>query len=97
PTEGAIEKLYFARNTSSAMNVSEARGVLSLCLAQHDISFGEYTPNQIKQAVTGTARADKELVEKYVKVLLALETEPKPDHAADALASAITHLHFTSL
>ncbi|MBR7063964.1 MAG: crossover junction endodeoxyribonuclease RuvC [Treponema sp.] len=96
PTEGSMEKLYFARNVTSAMSVAEARGVVSLCLSQHNIQFGEYTPNQIKQAVTGTARAGKELVEKYVKLLLALETEPKPDHAADALAGAITHLHFTN-
>ena len=93
PTEAAMEKLYFARNTSSAMGVAEARGVVTLCLAQHSIALDEYTPNQIKQSVTGTASADKELVEKYVKILLALEAEPKPDHAADALAGAITHLH----
>ena len=57
----------------------------------------EFKPNQIKQAVTGTTKADKELVERYVKILLGLKTEPKPDHAADALAGAITHLHFNSL
>ena len=52
-----------------------------------------YTPNQIKTAVTGTSSADKETVEQYVKLLLNLKTEPKPDHAADALAGAITHIH----
>lgn len=97
PQEAGMETLYFARNTSSAMGVAEARGVVTLCLAQHCITLGEYTPNQIKQAVTGTAAADKELVEKYVKILLALETEPKPSHCADALAGAITHLHYSSL
>lgn len=95
PEEAGMETLYFARNTSSAMGVAEARGVVTLCLAQHCIKLGEYTPNQIKQAVTGTAAAGKELVEKYVKILLALETEPRPDHAADALAGAITHLHYS--
>ena len=95
PTEAGMETLYFARNATSAMGVSEARGVVSLCLAQHCITLGEYTPNQIKSAVTGSTRADKELVEKYIKILLNLETEPKPDHAADALAGAITHLHHT--
>ncbi|MCR4954653.1 MAG: crossover junction endodeoxyribonuclease RuvC [Treponema sp.] len=94
PDEAGMETLYFARNVSSAMGVAEARGVVSLCLAQHNIKLGEYTPNQIKQAVTGTASADKELVQRYVKILLGLKTEPKPDHAADALAGAITHLHF---
>lgn len=94
PDEAAMETLYFAKNVTSAMGVSEARGVVTLCLAQHNIPLGEYKPNQIKQAVTGTAAADKELVEKYVKILLGLKTEPKPDHAADALAGAITHLHF---
>lgn len=94
PDEAGMETLYFARNVSSAMGVAEARGVVTLCLAQHNIPLGEYTPNQIKQAVTGTASADKALVERYVKILLALECEPKPDHAADALAGAITHLHY---
>lgn len=97
PQEAGMETLYFARNVTSAMGVAEARGVVTLCLAQHCIKLGEYTPNQIKQSVTGTAAADKKLVEKYVKILLGLETEPKPDHAADALAGAITHLHFSSV
>ena len=94
PDEAGMETLYFARNVTSAMGVAEARGVVTLCLAQHNIKLGEYTPNQIKQAVTGTAAANKELVQRYVKILLGLKTEPKPDHAADALAGAITHLHF---
>lgn len=94
PDESAMETLYFARNVTSAMGVAEARGVVTLCLAQHCIPLSEYTPNQIKQAVTGTASSDKRLVEKYVQILLALEVPPKPDHAADALAGAITHLHY---
>ena len=94
PDEAGMETLYFARNVTSAMGVAEARGVATLSLAQHNIKLGEYQPNQIKQAVTGTAAADKELVERYVKILLGLKTQPKPDHAADALAGAITHLHY---
>ena len=94
PDEAGMETLYFARNVTSAMGVAEARGVVTLCLAQHNIKLGEYQPNQIKLAVTGTAAADKELVERYVKLLLGLKTQPKPDHAADALAGAITHLHY---
>ena len=97
PTEAGMETLYFAKNAKSAMGVSEARGVVTLCLAQHNIALGEYTPNQIKQAVSGTTSADKKLVERYVKLLLGLETEPKPDHAADALAGAITHIHFSGM
>ncbi len=95
PDEAGMETLYFAKNAKSAMQVSEARGVVTLCLAQHCIELGEYRPIQIKQAVTGSQNADKELVEKYVKILLGLEVEPKPDHAADALAGAITHLHYS--
>lgn len=95
PTEAGMETLYFAKNAKSAMGVAEARGVVTLCLAQHGISLGEYRPVQIKQAVTGSQQADKETVEKYVKILLGLEVEPKPDHAADALAGAITHLHYS--
>lgn len=95
PNEAGMETLYFAKNVTSALSVAEARGVVTLSIAQKGIPLGEYTPNQIKQAVTGTAGADKELVEKYVKILLSLKTEPKPDHAADALAGAITKLHYS--
>lgn len=95
PNEASMETLYFAKNISSAMGVAESRGVVTLCLAQHNILLGEYTPRQIKQAVSGTATADKALVERCVKILLALEVEPKPDHAADALAIALTHIHFS--
>ena len=95
PSEAGMETLYFAKNVSSAMGVSEARGVVTLLLAQNCICLGEYRPVQIKQAVTGSQNADKELVEKYVKLLLGLKEEPKPDHAADALAGAITHLHYS--
>lgn len=93
PDEASMEALYFARNVTSALSVAEAKGVVTLALAQAAIPLAIYTPNQIKTAVTGTGRADKELVERYVKLLLRLETEPKPDHAADALAAAITHIH----
>ena len=93
PDEAAMETLYFAKNVTSAMGVSEARGVVSLCLAQHCIPLGEYTPNQIKKAVTGNTTADKELVQNYVKLLLGLKDAPRPDHAADALAGAVTHIH----
>ena len=93
PTEAAMETLYFAKNQTSAMSVAEARGVVTLCLAQNCVPLGEYKPNQIKQAVTGSGAADKELVERYVQLLLGLAAPPKPDHAADALAGAITHIN----
>lgn len=95
PAEAAMEELFFVKNISSGISVAEAKGVCTLVLAQNCVPLSEYKPNQIKQAVTGTAKADKALVEKYVKLLLALETEPKPDHAADALAGAITHIHYS--
>src|SRR5574344_1350466 len=97
PQQAGMETLYFARNVTSALMVAEAKGVVTMCLAQHAIPLSMYTPNQIKLSVTGTMPADKELVERYVKLLLALETEPKPDHAADALAAAITHIHSTGI
>ena len=92
-----METLYFARNVTSALNVAEAKGVVTMTLTQFAIPLAMYTPNQIKTSVTGTGKADKELVERYVKILLNLETEPKPDHAADALAAAITHIHSSGI
>lgn len=95
PTESSMETLYFARNVTSAMQVSEARGVVTLLMAQRKIPLKQYTPNQIKQSVSGTASADKDLVERSVATLLNLPEPPKPDHAADAIAGAITHINMT--
>ncbi len=97
PQESSMEELYFARNVSSALWVAEAKGVVTMSLAQYAIPLKMYRPNQIKYAVTGTKTADKKTVEQYVKILLNLETEPKPDHAADALAVAITHIFSTQM
>lgn len=97
PDEASMETLYFARNVTSALSVAEAKGVVTMTLAQFAVPLALYAPNQIKTSVTGTGRADKELVERCVKVLLRLEVEPKPDHAADALAAAITHIHSTAI
>jgi crossover junction endodeoxyribonuclease RuvC len=93
PLESAMEKLYFARNVSSALPVAEARGVLSMALAEQGLPVREFTPNAIKQAVTGTARADKAQVQEMVRFILSLDAIPRPDHAADALASAICAAH----
>ncbi len=96
PDEAEMESLYFARNASSALAVAEAKGVITLCLAQQGIPVTEYTPNKIKSTVTGTMSADKETVEMYVKLLLNLSAPPESDHASDALAGAITHLRYLS-
>ena len=89
PAEAAIEILYFGKNVSSAIPVAEARGVISAGLAEQGIIIRELTPNAIKLGVTGHARADKAQVQEMVRIILALEKTPKPDHAADALGAAI--------
>ncbi len=93
PSHAGIETLYFAKNVSSALPVSQARGVQLLTLGLNNIKTGEYTPIQIKQAVVGNGRASKKQVQDMVKLLLKLKAIPKPDHAADALAAAICHVH----
>lgn len=87
----AVEKLFFAQNVTTAMSVAQARGVVLLCGKQHDLELHEYTPLQIKQALTGYGRADKKQIQEMVRVLLQLKAVPKPDDAADALAAAICH------
>lgn len=90
PTEAGIETLYFAKNVTSALSVSEARGVVMLALfSEHVVDVGEYTPNTIKKAVTGIAQATKDQVQEATRIFLGLEKKPKPNHAADALAAAI--------
>ena len=91
PTEMAVEKLFFSRNVTTAMTVSQARGVVLLCGMQAGMKIHEYTPMQIKQAVTGYGKADKKQMQEMVKTILGLKAIPKPDDAADALAAAITH------
>jgi crossover junction endodeoxyribonuclease RuvC len=91
PDMMSVEKLFFARNVTTAMTVAQARGVVLLTAMQAGIPIHEYTPMQIKQAVTGYGRADKKQMQEMVKVLLELQQIPKPDDAADALAAAITH------
>jgi crossover junction endodeoxyribonuclease RuvC len=93
PDSAAVEKLFFARNVTTAISVGQARGVVMLALAQAGLEVGEYTPNEVKQAVTGYGGADKKQVQEMVKVLLLLDKIPRPDDAADALAIAITHLN----
>ncbi len=92
PDELAIERLFFSGNVSSAIEVSHARGVVLLAAAECAINVFEYTPNQIKQAVTGSGRADKKQMQKMVGMLLGID-EKMPADAADALAAAICHAH----
>lgn len=91
PTVMSVEKLFFSRNVTTAMTVSQARGVVLLCGMQADMTIAEYTPMQIKLAVTGYGKADKKQMQEMVRVLLKLKEVPKPDDCADALAAALTY------
>jgi len=93
PDTAAVEKLFFQRNITTAIAVGQARGVMLLSLAQAGLEVFEYTPNEIKQAVSGYGSAGKRQMQEMVRVLLELDSIPKPDDAADALAVAICHLH----
>ena len=93
PELAAVEKLFFARNVTTALAVGQARGVVMLSLQQAGIETFEYTPKEVKQAVAGFGGADKRQVQDMVRALLQLDSIPKPDDAADALAIAITHLN----
>lgn len=89
PEVMAVEELFFAQNKTTAMATAHARGAIITAGARQAVEVFEYTPAQVKKAVTGMGRAEKEQVQMMVKVLLNLETVPKPDDAADALAIAI--------
>ena len=91
PQALSVEKLFFARNVTTAISVSHARGIVLLLGQQRNIPIFEYTPLQIKQAVTGYGKADKKQVQEMVRVLLGLRDVPKPDDCADALAAALTY------
>jgi crossover junction endodeoxyribonuclease RuvC len=93
PTNGAVEKLFFQRNVTTAIAVGQGRGIVLLAMAEAGIEVAEYTPLEVKQAVVGYGVADKNQVQQMVKALLNLETIPTPDDAADALAVAICHIH----
>ena len=93
PDALSIEKLFFNTNTTTAIDVAQARGVILLAAKKHNIPVYEYTPLQVKSAVTGYGRAEKKQVMDMVKNLLRLEKIPKPDDTADALAIAVCHAH----
>jgi len=94
PDVMAVEELFFNRNTTNALTVGQARGVALLAAGLRDITVGEYTPLQVKQAVVGYGRAEKQQVQYMVQRILGLTEPPKPDDAADALAVAICYCQF---
>ncbi|HTB70608.1 MAG TPA: crossover junction endodeoxyribonuclease RuvC [Solirubrobacteraceae bacterium] len=97
PDAVALEELYFGQNVKTAFAVGHARGVAMLAAGQRGLPCAGYTPQQVKGAVCGSGRASKEQVGRMVMALLALEHEPRPDHAADALAVAICHANCAPL
>jgi crossover junction endodeoxyribonuclease RuvC len=97
PHAMALEELYFGQNVRTAFAVGQARGVVMLAAGQQGIPCSGYTPQQVKGAVCGSGRAQKDQVARMVMVLLGLTEEPRPDHAADALAVAICHANCAPL
>jgi len=91
PDEIAFEELFFSHNVTTALMVGAARGAAIIAAAEYTENLYEYTPMQIKQAITGSGRADKKQIQQMVKLLMKLDEIPKPDDAADAIACAITH------
>ncbi len=92
PQELAVEKIFFSKNVRTAFQVGEARGVIMLVSANQDIPLFEYTPLQVKQAVAGYGKAEKQQVQKMVQLLLKLKKKPAVDDEADAMAVALCHL-----
>ena len=92
PDAVAVERLFFAQNVTTAMTVGQARGVILLAAAQRGLPVAEYAPSEVKQAVVGYGKADKRQIQEMVRIMLGLETVPRPDDAADALAIAICHV-----
>ena len=89
----AMEKLFFSRNVTSALGVAEVRGVIMLAARKRGIPVVEYTPNQVKQAVTGSGKADKRQVQEMIARLLSFSEIPRPDDVADGLSIALCHVH----
>jgi crossover junction endodeoxyribonuclease RuvC len=95
PDEVAVEKLFFGRNVTTAISVGQARGAILLAIAQNQLPLAEYTPAEIKQAVTGYGSADKHQIQSMVQRTLNLAQPPRPDDAADGVAVALCHLQST--
>ena len=97
PDEAAVEEVYFSVNVKTAMSVGQARGVAILAMAEAGLPVGEYSPSAVKQALTGYGGADKRQMQEMTRMLLGLDDIPRPDDAADALATAVCHLHSARL
>ena len=95
PDAVAIEQLFFGKNVTTGITVAQARGVMLLAGAQSGLSVREYKPKEIKLSVSGYGSADKVQMQVMIQQLLELDSIPRPDDAADALAVAITHLNST--
>lgn len=93
PERAAVEELFFAKNAKTAITVAQGRGVILLALTQAQLPIAEYKPKEVKQAVSGYGSANKLQMQEMTRLLLGLESTPRPDDAADALAIAITDLH----
>ena len=91
PEVMSVEELFFNNNAKTAFAVGQARGVILLAAVQNNLPIYEYTPLQVKQALTGYGRADKNQIQQMVKAMLGLSAVPKPDDVADALAIAMCH------
>ncbi|MCC6314294.1 MAG: crossover junction endodeoxyribonuclease RuvC [Thermomicrobiales bacterium] len=92
PDALAVEQLFFARNVTNALAVGQARGVVLLAAARSGVEVAEYTPSEVKQAVSGYGKADKAQMQEMVRLILGLDRAPQPDDAADALAVALCHV-----
>ena len=95
PEVAVVEKLFFFKNQKTVMSVGEMRGVIMLTLANHNLTVLEFTPMQVKQAISGYGGADKNQVQRMVRLVLGIKEEIKPDDAADALAIAICGVNNT--
>jgi len=93
PHAASVEDLFFFKNLKTAIQVAQARGAILLTLEKYGLTIAEYTPLQIKQALTGYGRAEKQQVQEMVKNILTLSEIPKPDDTADAIAAALCYLH----
>lgn len=93
PDRAAVEELFFAKNVTTAITVAQGRGVILAALASTNVQIREYKPNNVKQSIAGYGGAKKPQMQEMVRILLGLESIPRPDDAADALAIAITDIH----
>ena len=93
PAEAAIEKVFFFKNQKTIIQIGQSRGIILLTLEREKVKIFNYTPLQVKQAMTGYGRAEKQQVQLMAKSILQLESLPKPDDVADAMAIAVCHLN----